>query len=159
MNKILISLFILVACGDDNFTGGTRFEDPSDAELEQQAPAPQAFRTRLNNTLLIDGEICRGDETILVNGELMTCPAGQYLVHVDDVNRCEPAGICTDFEVPGIFAVLVNTNADTSGTSVFDINPTSPTTSTQDEILENAGVITDINGNGTVFLKSPLGGP
>ena len=103
--RLLIFLFILSGCAED-FSGGVRWEDNIQEE-EQVAPVPPAFRTRLSSSLLVSGEICQGDETILVENVFYECDARQYLVRIDNVNTCDSSGNCTGFEVKPFIADLV----------------------------------------------------
>ena len=147
-----ILFLILISSCHENFSGGSRVEPPPQEE-EQVAPAPREFRTRLNNTLLIEGKICRGDETTEAYGHGSLCNAGQYLVYVDNVNICDEFGRCTDYVVIPIVAALENIDAGSMGFSTFIIAPKSPVTSTQKNILDNVLLNSDIYGNGTVLFK------
>jgi hypothetical protein len=147
-----IFLISLCSCGEENFSGGSRVMEPPQEEV-QIAPPPEEFRTRLSNTLLIEGDRCRGDETTEPYGNGAICNAGQYLIYVDNVNTCNGAGQCSDFVVIPIVGELDNIDAETSGTSIFDIIPMSTVSNTVREILLGVAVETDLNGNGTVFFK------
>lgn len=70
---------ILISSCYENFSGRSRVETPPQEE-EQVAPFPREFRTRLNTTLLIEGNICREDETTQAYGHGSLCNASQYLV-------------------------------------------------------------------------------
>jgi hypothetical protein len=147
-----IIFLILISSCNENFSGGSRVEAPPEEE-EQIAPKPQEFRTRLNSTLLIEGIVCRGDETTEPYGNGSLCSATQYLVYIDNINICDEFGRCTDYVVIPIVAALENIDAGSTGFSTFIINPKSPVTSTQKNILDNVLLTSDINGNGTVIFK------
>lgn len=147
----LILLFMISGCNED-FSGGVRWVDQHQQQ-EQFAPTPDFFRTRLNNSLLVSGEICLGDETIMVENIAYPCEARQYLIKIDNVNSCDSDGNCSGFSVRPFIADLVKVSTETPGNSIFDINPASPTTNEQENILETIGVSSDLNGNGSVFFK------
>lgn len=145
---VLILLNLIPACGEDY--GGYRRFTPSQQE-EQFPQAPIEFKTRLSNTLEIEGRQCIGTETTEVGGHGSKCLAGQYLIYIDNINSCDISGQCTDFEIIPIVAELVDINARTPGASIFSIDPLSPVTVTQNTILQSINVRSDLNRNGTVF--------
>lgn len=150
--QILLMLFILTSC-NENFTGGNRFDQPTQQEQQPVVVPPVQFITRLTNSLAIKGDRCRGDETTEPDGHGRICEAGEYLVYIDDVNICDDSGRCTDNVVTPIVAELDDIDARIPGVGIFDINPISLTTQDQREILETVSVKSDSNGNGTVFFK------
>ncbi len=152
-NSIFITLVLLAGGCAEDFSGGTRVLDEVQAE-EQIAPAPQVFSTRLTNTLLVSGEICRGDETIVVDNVTYECEAKQYLIRIDNVNTCSSAGVCTNFAVSPIIADLVKASTETPNFSVFDIDADSPTESDEEEVIDVVSVKTDVLGNAFVFFKT-----
>nr|MBA2403606.1 hypothetical protein [Bdellovibrionales bacterium] len=83
---LLMALVVLTSCGED-FYGKNRALTPPQQE-QQIAPAPEEFRTRLNNNLLVEGARCRGNETTEPGGHGSLCSAGQYLIFIDTVNTC-----------------------------------------------------------------------
>ncbi|MBA2403591.1 MAG: hypothetical protein H0V66_02380, partial [Bdellovibrionales bacterium] len=122
-------------------------------QQEQQiAPAPEEFRTRLNNNLLVEGVRCRGNETTEPGGHGSLCSAGQYLIFIDHVNTCDTAGRCSGLVVTPLIGELLDINAGTDGFTVFDIDPISPVSDFQRNVLESISIRADVNGNGTVFL-------
>lgn len=150
--RLLLFLFIVTGCAED-FSGGTRWLDEVQEE-EQIAPPPQTFNTRLTPTLLVSGEICQGDETILVDNIFYNCDPLQYLVKIDNVNTCDSSGRCTGFEIKPFIADLIKNSTETPGFSVFDIDQDSPTTGEQEDVLDTVGVKSDVNGNAFVFFKT-----
>jgi len=149
--SILASLVLQGGCGED-FSGGSRVIVPQQEELSR-APFPEVFRTRLNSSLLLSGDRCRGEETTEPNGHGSLCEAGNYLIYIDDINICDSSGSCTDFVVTPIIGRLEDTDARDQDTRFFFIIPKSLTTSTQKNILENVVIESDLNGNGFVFFR------
>ncbi len=149
--QICILLLLLTSCGDD-FTGGSRIFKPTQEE-QQIAPPPEAFRTRLSPSLLIQGTLCLGDETTEPGGHGLHCDPGQYLIIIDDVNTCDADGVCTVFIITPIIGELQNADARIPEESVFNIIPKSPVNDDQSKILSSVHVSSDLNGNGTVFYS------
>lgn len=147
----ITSLMLVTACGED-FSGGSRVFTPQQEE-QPSIPFPVVFSTRLNNSLLVAGNRCRGDETTETGGHGSQCVAGNYLIYIDDVNICDSSGICTDFVVTPIVGSLEDTNARNPGEKVFFIIPESETSGAQKSILDSVALEVDINGNGTVFFR------
>ena len=145
-------MVLIFASCNENFTGGTRWENPPQQE-EQFAPTPEEFTTRLSSTLLIEGHRCRGDERTESFGNGTACNAGQYLIEIDDVNVCDSDGQCTNDVVIPIIGELINTNTSTTSVAIFDIIPKSDITDIQITILKGVGVASDLNGNGSAFFK------
>jgi len=143
---------IITSCGENFDDQNRRLLTPEQQE-EQLGVAPEEFRTRLNNTLLIEGNICQGDETTEPNGHGSLCNAGKYLIFIDNVNTCDSLGRCTDSVVIPIIAELKDITIGRSTVKIFDINPLSPVSDLQGDILTSVGVSSDVNGNGTVFFK------
>jgi hypothetical protein len=146
----MASVMLLTACGED-FSGGSRVFTPQQEE-QPTIPSPVEFRTRLNNSLLIAGARCKGDETTEPGGHGSQCVAGNYLVFIDDVNVCN-SGICTDFVVTPIVGSLEDTNTRDPISKVFFIIPKSEVSGAQKTILDNVALEVDINGNGAVFFR------
>lgn len=146
----LALLFSLSGCSDD-FSGGNRAKPEAQAEVAI-GRLPARFSTRLNDTLSISGEKCRGNETTESYGNGDLCNAGQYLISIDNVNFCTN-NICTTNVVTPIVAELINSNNQTDGITLFEINAISVTTSTQENILDSVLVQSDSLGNGFVFFK------
>jgi hypothetical protein len=146
----MASVMLLTACGED-FSGGSRVFTPQQEE-QPTIPSPVEFRTRLNNSLLIAGVRCKGDETTEPGGHGSQCVAGNYLVFIDDVNICN-SGICTDFVVTPIVGSLEDINTRDPISKVFFIIPESEVSGAQKTILDNVALEVDINGNGAVFFR------
>ena len=154
LTKIIFLLFLtfLMSCSED-FRGGNRVNPETQSE-EAVGIMPTRFSTRLNSSLLISGEKCRGTETTGTFGNGERCQARQYLVVIDTINTCE-ANNCTNDIVSPIVADLINTNAGPIGSAVFEIRARSVTTSEQENILETVLVKSDSMGNGQVFSRFP----
>ncbi len=153
--QTILVLIFFVGCAED-FTGGSRFLDTSQAEESPDAPKPIFFNTRLNNSLLISGLKCRGDETTESYGNGANCLANEYLVTIDEVNICDEDGRCTESIVIPIVAQLINTNAGLDGYAIFNIEAISSASDRQLKVLSSVFIVSDINGNGVVKLGRDL---
>lgn len=92
-------------------------------EREEDNSLPD-FSTRLNNTLLIAGEQCSGDESTVSQGQIFNCESTEWLITVDDINICSPEG-CTEVEVVPVIGILVPTSSQ-GDTDFFDIEASIP---------------------------------
>lgn len=146
----LLGVGLLLGCAED-FSYGNRFDDPPQNQLAM-APAPESFSTRLRPNLAVNGVRCKGTETTETFGRGDRCLAGQYLVVIDNVNTCN-LGVCTTFTALPVVAELEDIRANVDNFSLFMISPRSVVDAAQNTILESVIVKSDINGNGTVFLK------
>ncbi len=106
-------------------------------------PDETAFSTRISNNLLIGGVRCQGGETTEVTGDdgttrIFVCREGQWLVTVDNVNTCIPGGGCTEVGVLPVISSLNRTSpSDPPRHCSFNINPISPISGDQRDILED----------------------
>lgn len=154
LTKIIFLLFLsfLMSCSED-FRGGNRVNPETQSE-EAVGIMPTPFSTRLNSSLLISGEKCRGTETTGSFGNGDICQARQYLVVIDTLNTCE-TNSCTNDAITPIVADLIDTNAGDVGSAIYEIRARSVTTSEQEDILETVLVKSDSMGNGQVFSRFP----
>lgn len=143
-------ILLFVACGGD----GKGFDVNGDrANEEDTSPFPPLddFSTRLSNSLLIAGKLCKGTETTDAEGQTLQCLPGQWLVTVDNVNSCTPEG-CTEVEVIPVIAELVSITGD--GNSIFyDIEPLPPVSETTEGILDRVQVRFRFNEDPLVLYK------
>jgi hypothetical protein len=99
------------------------------------------FSTRINNNLLIAGAKCNGGETTTdANGNTATCKNGQWLITLDNVNRCSDGGGCTEIGVvPFVGDLKETTGPSIPEANFFEIVPVSAvparTTNTIDDYL------------------------
>lgn len=123
-------------------------------------PVETSFSTRLSNTLFIAGVRCLGGETTEVTGEdgttrIFVCREGQWLVTVDNINTCTPGGGCTEVGVLPVISSLTRTSpSDPPRQCSFNINPISPISSEQRDILEDHQVRFFQNQDPIVIPKS-----
>ncbi|MES2528877.1 MAG: hypothetical protein V4598_17455 [Bdellovibrionota bacterium] len=149
--SLILSLAALVSCGGDN-------DDDDDPENEQipQEERVSNFSTRINNNLLIAGTRCDGSETTTdVNGGTVTCARDQWLITLDNINRCTPGGACTEIGVVPFVAELDRTDRVTIPESTFfEIDPISAVSSTQANTVDDYLVRFDIlDEQATVIAK------
>lgn len=153
MKKItmLLLLAALVSCGSDN--------DDDDDIVNEQLPQEEEisnFSTRINNNLLIAGTRCEGTETTTdANGATVTCARDQWLITLDNVNTCTPAGACTEVGVVPFVAELDRTDRVTVPEyTFFEIDPLSAVTAAQENTIDDYLVRFDLNDEqATVIAK------
>lgn len=141
--SLILSLAALVSCGGDND------DDNDDLQNEQfpQEETVSSFSTRLSNNLLIAGTRCEGSETTTdSNGATVTCARDQWLITVDNVNTCTPAGACTEIGVIPFVAELDREDRVTVPEyTFFEIDPISSVTASQANTVDDYLVRFDIN--------------
>ncbi|MCM2349256.1 MAG: hypothetical protein NDI69_04490 [Bacteriovoracaceae bacterium] len=114
---------------------------------EPECPAQTAFNTRLSNNLLIRGVKCTGGETTeVINNDgtvrVFVCRPGQWLVTVDNINTCSPAGGCTEIGVAPVISVLERTSGSNPPEQChYEMEPISPVTPDQRQIMDHHEVI------------------
>lgn len=146
---LFITILIMAACGEENFSGGTRTFDPP--EEEEAFPTPLSFNTRISPTLLIAGIRCRGGETTEYNNQTYTCLTDQYLITLDYLNTCGVDGGCTEIFVPPIVGALKRAGIEDPDFAIWDMSAVSPVIETQDQLLKSYRVKSDELGNGVVI--------
>ena len=139
---LILSLAALVSCGGDD-------DDNDDPENEQfpQEENVSSFSTRINNNLLIAGTRCEGSETTTDSGgRTVTCARNQWLITLDNVNTCTPAGACTEIGVIPFVAELDRVDRVTVPEyTFFEIDPISSVSATQANTVDDYLVRFDIN--------------
>jgi len=92
--KILITFAFasLLSCGRSETAGSTT---AGNQEREVQV----SFSTRLNTQLMFSGHECQGHESVWFKEQQYFCNQGQWLVVVDNVNKCSEEGVCTEVAV------------------------------------------------------------
>ncbi len=150
--SLILSLAALVSCGGDNNDDD---DDPQNEQIPQEERVSN-FSTRINNSLLIAGTRCEGSETTTdVNGGTVTCARDQWLITLDNINRCTPGGACTEIGVIPFVAELDRTDRVTIPEfTFFEIDPVSAVSSTQQNTVNDYLVRFDIiNEQATVISK------
>jgi hypothetical protein len=144
MPFVLILLFIL-SCGDN--TRRNNFPDQIQEETINPFPFNQ-FKTRLTNSLEISGVECLGGEVLEVSGEFV-CDKGDWLITVDQQNRCTSMG-CTEIFVWPIIGSL--TIASTTDTVIFyNIIPLIPVSDKVQDTLDAVLIRSSKEGPVVVF--------
>jgi hypothetical protein len=140
---LILSLTALVACGGD--------DDNDDDSLEnEQLPQEEEvskFSTRINNNLLIAGTRCEGSETTTDSGgATVTCEKNQWLITLDNINICTPAGACTEIGVIPFVAELDRVDrVSIPEYTFFEIDPLSNVTPSQASTIDDYLVRFDLN--------------
>jgi len=139
---LILSLAALAACGGDNDDDDNVFNE----EIPQEEEVSN-FSTRLNNNLLIAGTRCEGTETTTdASGATVTCERDQWLITLDNVNTCTPAGACTEVGVIPFVAELDRAARVTVPEyTYFEIDPVSAVTPAQANTIDDYLVRFDIN--------------
>lgn len=114
---------------------------------EPECPGQTSFNTRLSNNLLISGFKCAGGETTeVVNSDgttrVFVCRQGQWMVTIDNINSCTPAGGCTEVGVTPVISVLDRTSGSNPPEQChYDMEPISPISPQQRLIMDHHEVI------------------
>ncbi len=139
---LILSLAALVSCGGDNDDDN---DDPENEQIPQEENVSN-FSTRINNNLLIAGTRCEGSETTTdSNGTVVTCARNQWLITLDNANRCTPAGACTEIGVIPFVAELDRSDrVSVPESTFFEIDPISSVTATQANTIDDYLVRFDI---------------
>ena len=144
-------LFILLlttwSCAED-------FRGYSNDDLGQQQTTTTTlpdFNTRLSTELAIEGEKCFGGEVVQAEDRAYSCRLGQWLIIVDNVNRCTPEG-CTEILVPPIIASLRG-GLSQSSAIFYDIVPATPISDEVSGILAGVSVRFSENEDPRVQFK------
>jgi hypothetical protein len=121
-------------------------------------PWDSSFSTRLSGELLISGQRCKGGETtqVIISGReiLIPCPAGKWLVIVDNFNRCSPEGLCTEVAVSPVVTDLRKSSRPSASTLAFyNFIPRSPLSTAQALIMKKHWVRFNLNGEPLVLEK------
>lgn len=142
--KMLILLLIISCGGDTGYNSGSR-SDGTGTQSEQDV---KNFSTRINDNLLIAGRKCEGNETVSdMNGASVSCMRDQWLITLDNVNRCSGGASCTEIGVLPFVANLVRSNVVSIPESTFFvIQPVSAITPVQTAVINDYFVRFDMNG-------------
>lgn len=139
---LALSLLTLVSCGSD---------DDDDDLINLQLPQEEEvsnFATRVSPTLAVSGSRCEGSETTTSGGTTYNCQRDQWLISIDDVNTCTPAGACTEIGVIPFVAELDRTDrVSIPEYTFFEIDPISPVTPQQVAIINDIWVRFDLNSD------------
>lgn len=149
----LVLLSALISCGGSSY--GDNDDDPENEQVPQEERVSN-FSTRINNNLLIAGTRCEGSETTTdSSGTTVTCARNQWLITLDNVNRCTPAGACTEIGVIPFVAELDRTDRVTIPEfTFFEIDPLSAVSRSQANTIDDYLVRFDvINEQATVIHK------
>lgn len=110
------------------------------------------FGTRLNPRLAISGARCEGGEPSGVS--LRLCRRGQWLITLDDVNRCQNNS-CTEAQVLPFIAKLRRVPIITPTTiSFYEIIPRDTISSSRRRVLSRYWVRFDLNEAPVVIRKT-----
>lgn len=128
--KWVVLLMLLLSCTNDTGYNGNVGQEETEGTLFPFS----SFSTRLSNNLLISGTKCEGGEVADFEGRTFGCEPEQWLVIVDDVNRCTPEG-CTTVEVRPMIAELLFFTGD-GNINFFTITPSIPLSADSERHLE-----------------------
>jgi hypothetical protein len=143
---IFFALPFLFSCG-----GEIRNRDRAIVQLEMA----EDFSTRLGPELLIAGERCEGSEFVVAGGRRVACERDQWLITIDNVNQCNPQGLCTNFAVQPIIAEREMIDILTVEQYTFyRFNPVSPISEERRRVLHDHLVRYDQQGGVQVVEKN-----
>lgn len=134
---IILSLFVY-SCGSD---------DDSSSIPEEEVALARNFSTRLDNDLLVEGNECKGGETTEFDTRTYTCQVGQWLMVLDNQNICTDDGACTEIYVSPVIALLKSIDNPDDDYIYNVIQPVSPVSEKQLEVIRDVYVRYDFNGN------------
>jgi hypothetical protein len=150
-NVVPVMIFLIVtACGGSG--GGYGGGGSGGGQSEQ---AVSNFSTRINDLLAIAGQKCNGSETTSdANGQSATCNPGQWLVTLDNVNRCVNGAGCTQIAVTPFVADLDPTiNPDDPGATFYNIQPDSSVSTAVAMAIDQFEVRVDNDSGDTSIVK------
>lgn len=135
---LILSLLVFHSCGRD---------DDNSSIPEEEVALARNFSTRLDNDLLVEGNECKGGETTEFDMQTYTCEVGQWLMVLDNQNICTDDGVCTEIYVAPVIGVLESIDNPDDDYIYNVIQPVSPVSEKQQEVIRNVYVRYDFNGN------------
>lgn len=142
---LIASSLILASCGE--------YDDEYYQQPEEEREERGTFETRLNDNLLIAGEECVVNQSILVGGRNYICEEDNMLITLDDVNTCS-FGRCGSRVEP--FLGTIDPAFSDSSFDYFDINPMTPLSRPRIGTLNSVFVRRDRNGVMDVVFRDDI---
>lgn len=124
---IFVLLYFVLSCGDQD---RIRYR----SGIPQQEVAD--FSTQVDSTLLVSGNVCSGEESVIVDGVQFTCAQGDFLMRING-------------SLPFVALLRPSPNEP----SFFDVIPLSPVSTENQSIIDRLGVRYQEQTGYTVFYQ------